>query len=123
VQQQHETHQADEPGNAAGDHGQKLLGGRRQPDGVPQLERGQEADQVPEEDAEDADVKQVGPEAQLTVAQKLRRIALPRVLVAVEADETPHEEHREGDVGIDAEQERMNVGHAFAPGIFRADAA
>ena len=44
-------------------------------------------------------------------AQQLRRVALPRVLVAVEAHQAADEEDRQRDVGIDAEQELVEVGH------------
>ena len=82
---------------------------------MPDRERRQQADQVAEEDAEDADVEQVRSPAQLPGAQQLRRVALPRVLVAVEAHQAADEEDRQGDIGIDSEQELVEVGHRVAP--------
>src|SRR5690606_28040351 len=47
--------------------------------------------------------------SQHAVPQHLRRIALPRVLLAVEAHETAEQQHGKTDVWIDAEQELMKV--------------
>ena len=69
--------------------------------------RNQEAEQMAEEHHQDAEVEEVRAPSQLALAQELRRVAFPRVLVAVEAREAAEQEHRQRDVRIDAEQELM----------------
>ena len=67
------------------------------------------AEQVTEEHHQYAEVKEVRAPAQLPPSQKLRRIALPGVLVAVEAHEASDEEYGQRDVRVDAEQELVQV--------------
>ena len=55
------------------------------------------------------------PQRSCPALQHLRRVALPRVLVAVEAHQAPHEKDRQADIGIDSEQELIEVGHRSAP--------
>ena len=72
--------------------------------------RRQLAEQVPEEQEKDADVEQVAAPAQRAGAKHLRRVALPCVLVAIEARQAAHEEHRQTDVRIDGEKEIVQIG-------------
>ncbi len=60
-------------------------------------------------------MEQVAAPAQRAGAQHLRRVALPRVLVAVEADQAAEQEHRQADVRIDAEHKAVQRVHARAP--------
>ena len=100
---------------AAGDHGQQLLGAGAQEGLVDEVRR-QHADEVAEEQEQHADVEQVAAPAQLAGFEQLRGIALPGVLVAVEADQAAEQEDREADVGIDAEDEVVDVAHDHPPG-------
>jgi hypothetical protein len=70
---------------------------------------GEESREVAEDDDEHAVVEEVGPEAELALTQELRRIALPGVRLAVEADQAADEQHREAHIGIDAEEQRVDV--------------
>src|SRR6185437_2951343 len=71
----------------------------------------QETEQVAEEHDEYAEMEQIRAPAELAAAKELRRVALPRVLITVEADQAADEEHRECDVWVDAEQESMQGAH------------
>ena len=117
MDQQDQTDEANAAGDPAGDHGQHLLRGRRHAEDVPDAERRHQSEQVAEEDAEDAEVEEVRAPAQLPGAEQLRRIALPRVLIAVEAQQAAREEHGQRDVGIDAEQEHVEKGHRVTPSL------
>ena len=97
-------------GDAAGDDGQHLLL-RRADEGLVHPVRRQQAEQVAEEQEQDADVEQVAAPAQLAGAQQLRRIALPGVLVAVEARQAAHQEDGQADVRVDVEEEVVQVVH------------
>src|SRR6185503_19936322 len=74
-----------------------------------------------EEKEQDADVEQVAAPAKRTGAQHLRRIAFPRVLVAVEARQAAHQEDHRAAIRVGAEEEDVQVvfegGHATAPGL------
>src|SRR5688500_10814883 len=64
-----------------------------------------------EEQDQDPAVEQVAAPAQQSGAQELRRIALPAVLVLVEADQAAHHEHGQADVGIDLEEKAVDRAH------------
>ena len=59
--------------------------------------------------------KRFEPQRSCARAQQLRRVALPGVLLAVEAQQAAGEEHRERDVGVDAEQELVTGRPWLAP--------
>ena len=120
MDQQDQADEAHGARDAAGDDREHLLRGRRHAERMPDGERRQQAEQVAEEDAEDAEVEQVRAPPQLAGAQQLRRIALPRVLVAVEAQQAAREEHGQRDVRIDAEQELIEGLHRIAPWLRQA---
>ena len=114
VQQHREADEAHRTGHAAGHHREQLLLARRDEGFVHPVWR-EQAHAVAEEQEQDADVEQVAAPAQLARAQQLRRIALPRVLIAVEARQTAHQEHREANIGIDIEKEVVQRVHSWAP--------
>ena len=60
-----------------------------------------------EEQEQDADVEQVAAPAQQAAVQQLRRVALPRVLVAVEADQAAEQEHCQADVRINTKHKAV----------------
>src|SRR6185312_537582 len=109
MQQDGEADDRRDPGDAAGDHGDELVLGRpHRPADRPV--RRQEPDEMADDDDEDAIVEEVGAEAQPAPMQHLRGIALPGVGLAVEADEAAEQQDREGDIGIDAEEELVESG-------------
>ena len=59
---------------------------------------------------------------ELAGAQQLRGVALPRVLVAVEADQAAQQEHGQADIGVVTEEEVVEVvhGHLLASGHVQA---
>ena len=114
VQQQRQADEADEARDAARGHGHQLLlfGGD---EGLVHEVRREQAHRVATEQEQDADMEQVAAPAQLALAQQLRRIAFPGVLVAVEARQAAHQEHRQADVRVDVEEEVVQRVHACAP--------
>ena len=120
VDQHRQADEAEHAGNAARPDRHALLG-RRAHEGPYTAVRRQQADQVAEEQEQDADVEQVAAPAQQAGAQQLRRVALPGVLVAVEADQAAEQEHRQADVRIDLEQKAVRASaHARTPWLGRA---
>src|SRR6516164_1912452 len=112
-----EAHDGDCARNAARNHGEQLLVTRADQPGVGPM-RGQHAKQMAEEDEQHAEVKEVRAPAQLTCTQQLRAVALPGVLIAIEANEARKEKHRETDIRIDSKQELIQTageGHGGAP--------
>ena len=96
----------------AADHDRhQLLGFRAEPERVIDLGRRQQAEEVAEEQAEDADVEQDAAPEQLLAPQQLARLAAPGVLAAIEARPAAEEEGHHAQVRIEAEQELVEVGH------------
>jgi hypothetical protein len=116
VQQHGQPDEAQATGHTAGHHRDQLLLRGRDEDLVQPVRR-ELAEQVAEEQEQDAAVEQVAAPAQLRLAQQLRAVALPGVLVAVEAGQAAHEEHGEADVRIDVEDEVVEGVHVDAPGV------
>src|SRR5690606_28484034 len=73
-------------------------------------DRRQEADQVAEEDGEHPDMEQHRADDELPAPQKLARAGPPRIGLAVVAHDGAEREHGERDIGIDAEDERVEIG-------------
>ena len=115
VQQHRQPDEAQATGHATGQHSDQLLLGGGDKNLVQPVRR-QLAEEVTEEQEQDAAVEQVATPAQLRLAQQLRAVALPGVLVTVEARQAAHEEHREADVRIDVEDKVVEGVHADAPG-------
>ena len=114
---QRQADEAEQTGDAAGHHGDQLLGAGADEVLIDEVRR-QHAEEVPEEQEEHADVEQVAAQPQLAAAQQLRGVALPRVLVAVETQQAADEEHREADVGVVAEQQVVEPGcHGCTPSV------
>ncbi len=109
VQEQRQADEADQARHATGDDRQQLLL-RSADERVVHPVRRELPEQVPEEQEQDADVEQVAAPPQRPGAQHLRRVALPRVLVAVEPGEAAHQEHGEAHVRIDDEGEIVEIG-------------
>ena len=93
-------------GDAADDDRHPLLEGVRDAERIEDPDRRQQADEVAEEDDQDADVEQVRAPHQLAPAQQLARAAPPGVLLAVEAQQAAEQEHGQAEIGIPAEHER-----------------
>jgi outer membrane murein-binding lipoprotein Lpp len=115
MDQQQQADQADAAQRAAGDHGQHLLLRGRHAQGMDDLGRRQHAEEVPEEQADDAQVEQVGARPQGTGGQHLAGLAAPGVLVAVEARQAAQQEDGPANVRVDAKDELMCEAHAAAP--------
>ena len=97
--------------NAADHDRHHLLGFRAQAEGVVDLGRRQEAEEVAEEQAEDADVEQDAAPDQLLAPQQLARLGPPGVLAAIEARPAAEEEGHHAKIRVEAEQELIEVGH------------
>ncbi|MCY1559633.1 hypothetical protein D9M68_966880 [compost metagenome] len=93
VQQHGQAHETDHAGGAARVDGQALLDRGVQEAFVEKMRR-EQSHRVAEKQEQDADVEQVAAPAQLALAQQLRGIAFPGVLVPVEAGQAAHEEDR-----------------------------
>src|SRR5690606_19098751 len=121
VDQDEQAGQAHHSQDRSHHHRQYLLESRAQAQRVVDGRRGQQAEQVREEQRDDADVEQVAAPAQRAALEHLAGIALPRVLFALEARQAAEQEHRQGDVGIHAEEEVMDMsGHAVLLTVARA---
>ena len=82
VQEHRQANEADRSRNAASDHGQHLFVTCGHKHAVYGMWR-EQANHVSKEQEQDAEVEQVTAPAQQPGAQHLRRITLPRVLVAI----------------------------------------
>src|SRR5690606_37038167 len=107
--------QADHGQDASGDDREKLLRLHAQAERVVDLRRRQQAEEMAEEQAEDADMEQNAAPDQLLAPEKLARLAAPGVLAAIEAGPAAQEEDGHADVGVDAEQEAFEVIHGSTP--------
>src|SRR6185503_19442999 len=120
VDEHAQTDEADEAGHAARVHRQLLLVGNAD-EGLVHPVRREQAHEMAEEKEQDADMEQVAAPAQRARAQHLRRVALPRVLVPVEARQAAHEEYDHADIRVGAEEEDVQIvlegAHATAPGL------
>ena len=115
VQEQRQAGEADQPRHTPGDDRQQLLLRSADERFVHPVRR-ELPEQVPEEQEQDAGVEQVAAPPQRPGAQHLRRVALPRVLVAVESGEAAHQEHGQAHVRIDDESEIVEIGtHCWTP--------
>ena len=111
-QQADQRHGAED---AAGGHGQELLGRMAHAQGMPYPQRGEQADEVAAEHGQYAHMKEDIAQAQLAVIQQLAGIALPSVLLAVEAHEAAEEENCQTNIGIDGKEEEVQVTHIKTP--------
>src|SRR5690349_5971394 len=118
VNQESQADEADEPRHAAGDDGKQLLVRRRDEMLVNPVRR-EQPDKMAKEQEQNPDVEQVAAPAQRARPQHLRRVALPRVLVAVEPGQAAHQEYHHADIRIGAEEKAMEIGlertHVPAP--------
>ena len=105
MRQQRDADQAHQPATPADDDRQHLLEAVRNAEPVEHPDRRQQADEMAEEDEEDADVEQVGAPHQLPAAQQLARSGPPGVLLAVEAEQAADDEDRQAEIGIPAEDD------------------
>jgi hypothetical protein len=95
-------------GNAAHDDGHELLDAVADPECIEKLDRREQADQVAEEDDEDADVEQDRAPDQLPPAQELARARFPREGIALVARDRAEDEDRQRDVGKNLEEEEFH---------------
>jgi hypothetical protein len=112
-QQRQQTDQAERTHQAAGRHRENLLGAVRHAERVPDPDRSQQADAVAEEQADDADMEKNIAEAQAAAMQELARIGLPRILLAIEADQAAEQKDRQRDIRVNPEGELMQVVHGY----------
>ncbi|ABA50829.1 hypothetical protein BURPS1710b_2760 [Burkholderia pseudomallei 1710b] len=111
VQQDREARERERAHHAARGHRDELLELVRDAERVPDGHRREQTDQMPEEQAEHADVKKDVARAQRAAVQQLRAVGLPCVLLALEAREAAEQEDGGGDVRIDAVDERIQIIH------------
>src|SRR5262249_29500285 len=103
-------------GNATDTDRHPLLGGVRDPNPIEHPDRRQQADEMPHEDQENADVEQIGTPHQLPTAQELARSATPRVLLAVEANPIAHQEDGKAEIRVPSEHDVIDeFAHGQAP--------
>ena len=105
MRQERNADQAHQAGDAAGHDRQHLLEAVRYAEHVEHPDRCQQADEMAEEDDENADVEQVGAPHQLPPPQQLAGAGPPRVLLAVEPDQAAEQEHGQAQIGIPAEDD------------------
>ena len=74
------------------------------PSEVEHRDRREQADEMAEEDDQNADVEKVRAPDQLAAPQELARSGPPRVLLAVEAQQAADQEDREAEIRVPAEQ-------------------
>lgn len=103
VQQQCSTDQSDHTGNAAHDDRDQLLETMTDAQPVEYLDRGEQAEQIPEEDHQNAQIEQDQTPDQLLAPQQLARARPPDIGLAVVADDAAQGENRQRD----AEDERV----------------
>ncbi|CAM2150517.1 hypothetical protein PT2222_230151 [Paraburkholderia tropica] len=106
--QQREPDDGERARDAARDHREQLVhrrGDERRDEPV----RREKAREMTGHHDENAPVKQVAAKPQRAASQELRRVAFPRVLLAVEAHQRAEQQDREADVRVDAEQELMEI--------------
>ena len=105
MRQERNADQAHQARDAAGHDRQHLLEAVRYAEHVEHPDRGQQADEMAEEDEENADVEQVGAPHQLPPPQQLAGSGPPRILLAVEPDQAAEQEHGQAQIGIPAEDD------------------
>src|SRR5262249_24766787 len=71
--------------------------------------RREKAGEMAEDHDDDAIVEQVRSKAQLPLAQQLGGIALPSIGLAIKTDQAADQQHREAEIGIDAEEKCIDV--------------
>jgi hypothetical protein len=71
--------------------------------GVKHRRRRQQADEVADEQQQDADVEQIAGQPHVLVVEHLAGMRLPGELVALEPRQAAQQEHRAGQIGINAE--------------------
>ena len=102
--------------DAAGDDSQHLLGAGGEAEGVVNLLWRQQADEMPQEQEQDADMEQHAAHDELPAPQQLARAAPPGVLLAIETDQAARQKHGGREIGVIAEDKDMEpVSHGHAP--------
>src|SRR5215510_13121508 len=93
VREKGDADEAEEAGDATDPDRQQLLETMGDADGIENPDRREQADEMAEEDHQNADVKQVRAPHQLTPPQQLAGACLPGVLLAIEAQQAAEQEH------------------------------
>jgi hypothetical protein len=102
MNQDQQADEGDRSHHAACDHRDGLFRAMFDTEPVPHRNRRKQARKVPEEQAQDADMKQDAAEPQIATMEHLRAIRLPRVLLALEAREAAEQEDDRRNVRINA---------------------
>src|SRR5262249_54836397 len=108
VQQDGETDDGDETRDTANHHGKELMTDRVECP-VDRPMRREKADEMAGDHDDDAIVEKVRSKAELPLAQQLGGITLPGIGLAIETDQTANQQHREAEIGIDAEEKCIDV--------------
>src|SRR5215813_3548179 len=112
MDEQRHADEADESEDAAGDHRQQLFAFHRNAERLVDLWRREQAEEMAEEEQQNADVEKHAAPIELLSAQELARLGTPSVLAAVEPRPAAQEKHDHAEIGIEAEQELVDeAGH------------
>src|SRR5690606_30629576 len=107
MQQDKQAGQAHRAHDATRRHRDSLLEAVGNTQCVPDDSRCQQTNQVPEEQANDADVEQNVPQTQIAAIQQLRAVAFPAVLLTFKSQQAAQQEYRQGYVWINTKNELM----------------
>src|SRR5215471_2832766 len=97
--------QASDAGEPADDDCHQLLEAMADTDEVEHPDGRQQPNEVADKDNENADVEEVRAPHQFSPSQQLARPRLPRVRLAIKANETAEQEHGQAEIGIPAEHD------------------
>src|SRR5262245_31945710 len=95
MREQNYADQADHASNAADDDRHDLFEAVADADKVEHPNGGEQPDEMANEDHENANMEQVRAPHQLAPPQELARTCLPRVLLAVKAQQAAEQKHRQ----------------------------
>ena len=104
LEQHGQTDEAQNTGKAARDDGENLLGSGGDTKGVEDFRRGQQANEMAEEQQQNPNVEQVAGQPHVFLIEHLAGMGLPGELIAVEARQAAEQKHRPGQIGINAKQ-------------------
>ncbi len=104
MQKQRRADQCRRSGDASYDHCRQLLEHMRHAHGLDHPERGQKADEMPDEQHQHAKVEQVGPDHHLPPPQELAGLRSPTVLVGVKAQDAPNDQDGNRQIRVPAKR-------------------
>src|SRR5262249_37012751 len=119
MDQKRHADEADEREDAAGDDGKQLLALNGKAKSRVDLRWGEQSKEMAAEQQQNADVEQDAAPHQLTSAKELTGLRAPSVLAAVEPRPAAEEIHHHAKVGIEPEEELVDVSWHGCSGGYR----